>query len=248
MSANNGRKITIIGGGIGGLTAAVAFAQDGANVTLHEQASALTEVGAGLQITPNGVRVLDALGVSLSDIGLIAQAVRPIDALTGKSIARFDLFDQSPPYRFVHRADLIDLLAGAAKRGNVTFEMGAQVASIRPGITPQVQMTDGSTGMHAIFEKGWTWEKDEKPLLGSPDACPMRHTGYCISGTLVVRMTEIALITPPVGMNVYILSSVARDIPLTTIFRGTAPFVLADLLHVALLLAIPALVLWLPSL
>ncbi len=53
-----------------------------------------------------------------------------------------------------------------------------------------LQMADGSTGMHAIFEKGWTWEVDEKPLLGSPDACPMRHTGYCMSGTLVVRMLE----------------------------------------------------------
>lgn len=67
-------------------------------------------------------------------------------------------------------------------------------------------------------------------------------------GVLVVRMTEIALITPPVGMNVYVLSGVARDIPLTTMFRGTTPFVLADIVHVALLLAIPALVLWLPSL
>ena len=67
-------------------------------------------------------------------------------------------------------------------------------------------------------------------------------------GVLVVRMTEIALITPPVGMNVYVLAGVARDIPLPTIFRGTAPFVLADILHVALLLAVPALVLWLPSL
>jgi len=67
-------------------------------------------------------------------------------------------------------------------------------------------------------------------------------------GVLVVRMTEIALITPPVGMNVYVLSGVARDIPLTTIFRGTGPFVLADVLHVALLLAFPILVLWLPSL
>ena len=40
-----------------------------------------------------------------------------------------------------------------------------------------VKMTDGSAGMHAIFEPGWTWEADEKPLLGSPDSCPMRHTG-----------------------------------------------------------------------
>jgi mannose-6-phosphate isomerase-like protein (cupin superfamily) len=53
-----------------------------------------------------------------------------------------------------------------------------------------LQMADGTTGMHAIFEPGWTWEADEKPLLGSPDSCPMRHTGYCISGNLVVRMLD----------------------------------------------------------
>lgn len=53
-----------------------------------------------------------------------------------------------------------------------------------------VKMSDGTAGMHAIFEPGWTWEKDEKPLLGSPDTCPMRHTGYCITGQLVVRMVE----------------------------------------------------------
>lgn len=53
-----------------------------------------------------------------------------------------------------------------------------------------VQMSDGTSGMHAVFEPGWTWEADEKPLLGSPDSCPMRHTGYCISGNLVVRMLD----------------------------------------------------------
>ena len=53
-----------------------------------------------------------------------------------------------------------------------------------------VRMADGTTGMPAIFEPGWTWEADEKPLLGSPDTCPMRHTGYCISGQLVVRMVD----------------------------------------------------------
>lgn len=53
-----------------------------------------------------------------------------------------------------------------------------------------IQMSDGTTGMHAIFEPGWTWEKDEKPLLGSPASCPMRHTGYCIGGNLVVRMVD----------------------------------------------------------
>lgn len=53
-----------------------------------------------------------------------------------------------------------------------------------------VKMADGSAGMRAVFEPGWTWEADEKPLLGSPDTCPMHHTGYCIRGTLVVRMAD----------------------------------------------------------
>ena len=53
-----------------------------------------------------------------------------------------------------------------------------------------IKMSDGTTGMHAVFEPGWTWEKDEKPLLGSPASCPMRHTGYCIAGKLVVRMMD----------------------------------------------------------
>ncbi|SES42201.1 hypothetical protein SAMN04490244_12011 [Tranquillimonas rosea] len=53
-----------------------------------------------------------------------------------------------------------------------------------------VRTANGSTGMYATFEPGWTWERDEKPLLGSPDTCPIHHTGYCIAGTLVVRMVE----------------------------------------------------------
>ncbi|MEX2615488.1 MAG: cupin domain-containing protein [Alphaproteobacteria bacterium] len=53
-----------------------------------------------------------------------------------------------------------------------------------------VKMADGTTGMRAIFEPGWTWEADEKPLLGNPDACPMHHVGYCVSGTLAVQMID----------------------------------------------------------
>jgi hypothetical protein len=44
--------------------------------------------------------------------------------------------------------------------------------------------------MRAVFEPGWTWEKDEKPLLGNPPSCPMHHTGYCMGGNLVVRMVD----------------------------------------------------------
>lgn len=58
------------------------------------------------------------------------------------------------------------------------------------GIKIVSMSSTGASGMHAIFEPGWTWESDEKPLLGNPDTCPMHHTGYCITGTLVVRMVD----------------------------------------------------------
>ena len=53
-----------------------------------------------------------------------------------------------------------------------------------------IRMKHGTTGMHAVFEPGWTWEKDEKPILGNPISCPMHHTGYSLAGELVVRMVE----------------------------------------------------------
>lgn len=67
-------------------------------------------------------------------------------------------------------------------------------------------------------------------------------------GVIVVVTIEIGLITPPVGMNVFVINSVVPDVSLTNIFRGVAPFVAADILRLALLVAFPAIVTWLPSL
>ena len=71
------------------------------------------------------------------------------------------------------------------------FDQPDQVLDMKArGRIAIVKMADGTAGMHAIFEPGWSWEVDEKPLLGDPASCPMRHTGYCIAGSLVVRMVE----------------------------------------------------------
>jgi C4-dicarboxylate transporter DctM subunit len=67
-------------------------------------------------------------------------------------------------------------------------------------------------------------------------------------GIMVTRVTEIGLITPPVGLNVYIIRGVAKDVPMQTIFRGIIPFLIADICEVALLIAIPQLSLFLPDL
>lgn len=67
-------------------------------------------------------------------------------------------------------------------------------------------------------------------------------------GIIVVRAIEIAAITPPVGLNVYVMKSVAPDIPMSTIFRGIIPFFISDLFHVALLISFPVITLFLPTL
>ncbi|MBN2059185.1 MAG: TRAP transporter large permease [Deltaproteobacteria bacterium] len=66
-------------------------------------------------------------------------------------------------------------------------------------------------------------------------------------GIIITRVSEIGVITPPVGINVYIIKGVAPDVPLFTIFRGITPFLVADVIAVFLLLLIPEITLFLPS-
>ena len=67
-------------------------------------------------------------------------------------------------------------------------------------------------------------------------------------GIIVVTVIEISLITPPIGLNVFVLHQVQRDIPTPVIFRGVMPFVAADIVRVSLLVAFPAIALVLPAL
>lgn len=67
-------------------------------------------------------------------------------------------------------------------------------------------------------------------------------------GILALVVVELGLITPPVGMNVFVISALARNVPMSTTFRGVFPFFLSEIVRVTLLLAFPALSLWLPRL
>ena len=67
-------------------------------------------------------------------------------------------------------------------------------------------------------------------------------------GIIVVRAAEIGLITPPVGLNVFVIKGIATDIPMFTIFRGIVPFIIADICHVAMLILVPQVALFLPTL
>ncbi len=66
-------------------------------------------------------------------------------------------------------------------------------------------------------------------------------------GVLIVCVVEIGMISPPVGMNIFVISSLLPDVPTTSIWRGVMPFLFADILRLALLIAFPAITLWLPK-
>lgn len=67
-------------------------------------------------------------------------------------------------------------------------------------------------------------------------------------GILVVMMVELGLIVPPMALNLFIVRGIAPDVPLGVIFKGIIPFVVVDIVRVALIVAVPAVVLWLPNL
>ena len=65
-------------------------------------------------------------------------------------------------------------------------------------------------------------------------------------GTITVIMVETGLITPPIGLNVFIISGMARDVPITSIYRGIMPFIIAALVCVAIVVAFPQIALLVP--
>jgi salicylate hydroxylase len=143
-----GQPVTVIGAGVAGLAVARALALRGAAVTVLEQADAVREVGAGLQISPNGAAVLRALGLqdALDAASMRADAVQLIDGPTGDPVTRLDLARLRPGqgYHFLHRADLIDLLLHAATEAGVTIRLLSRIDAVDlSGPHPVVMLESG---------------------------------------------------------------------------------------------------------
>jgi len=129
-----GQEVTVLGAGVAGLAVARALALKGAKVTVLEQADAIREVGAGLQISPNGAAVLRALGLAdeLEAASMRAQAVELRDGRDGDLVLRLDLARLRPTqgYHFLHRADLIDLLAKGAREVGVQIRLLQKIETV----------------------------------------------------------------------------------------------------------------------
>jgi salicylate hydroxylase len=155
-----GREVTVLGAGIAGLAVARALALRGASVTVLEQAEAIREVGAGVQVSPNGGRVIAALGLeeAFRAVSLRSEAAQLLDGVTGGQVALLPM--GGAEYRLAHRAALIEVLATGARAAGVKIRLLQRVEEIdltqeRPVLTLatgarlETDLVIGADGLHS---------------------------------------------------------------------------------------------------
>ena len=158
-------RIAIVGGGIGGLSAALHLLQAGFDVHVYEQAPRIGEIGAGIQISPNASRLLVRLGLkaAMDEVGVRPQAVHQRRWDDGRTLQRAPVGAEveqafGAPYYHFHRGDLAELLGAAvpAERVHVghklvELEQKAErvVARFENGAVSEVDLLVGADGIHS---------------------------------------------------------------------------------------------------
>lgn len=166
-------RVAIAGAGIAGLTSAIALAARGFEIELYERAPVLREIGAGIQLSPNAMAVLERLGVARELGGRVSEpeALAIYDGRTGARLARIPLGAAvreryGAPYCTLHRADLQAALVSTARRHPSTaFHLGSEVRDVSSNETGVMFVTGGETrradmliaadGVHSIIRTGY---------------------------------------------------------------------------------------------
>jgi salicylate hydroxylase len=173
-------RVAIIGGGIGGLTAALALSQAGASVSVFEAAGELKEIGAGVALHANAMRVLRAVGVedAVRKVAGRSESYATRDGITGRIITRTSRKRNAALHGIlpatVHRADLLDVLAAALPPEMVS--LGKRCVSVSSGSSSAVaEFADGSSVEADIIVGADGIHSAVRTALFGPDA--PRFTG-----------------------------------------------------------------------
>ncbi|KAI9710804.1 MAG: hypothetical protein M1812_007352 [Candelaria pacifica] len=174
--------LLIIGAGICGLATAISSAQAGIRVTVFEAASPLHEVGAGMQITPNGTRILRSLGVfaNLQPLAAIPDALT-IHRYNGERLVYKEGYKKEIEERFgapiwcLHRVDLHQTLAKRAKEVGVDVRLGVRIGKV-DFEGPSLCLGDGVVVRgDVVLAADGLWSSTRNLLLG--ESTPPKPTG-----------------------------------------------------------------------
>lgn len=213
MACSDDTPLLITGGGIGGLTAALALARAGHPVRVLEQAPEFAEVGAGLQVGPNASRVLDRLGIldAVSEDAFFPDRLTLRDALTGErltSLETGDGFRERFGYRYfvAHRADLHrTVLTACEKTGLVELLPDKEVQQIDSQHTGAVvRCSDGSKySTDALVAADGLHSPTRQMLLG--DGAPTDSGYVAYRGTVPIEaLAEHGGLREPDGMVIWV--------------------------------------------
>lgn len=203
-------RVLVAGGGVGGLTTALAFLRAGHEVQLFEQASRIAEVGAGLQLSPNAMKALDALGVA-SRVARDAFRPRSQELRLGRSghlilsvpLREASLARWRADYLHIHRADLIEALQGAVRDRSATairtaacvtgYEQAGTGVGVRfsDGTTAEGDLLVGADGIHSAVRQQMAG--GDRP----------RFTGH-VAWRAVVPVTALGDYPPPETAAVWV--------------------------------------------
>jgi 2-polyprenyl-6-methoxyphenol hydroxylase-like FAD-dependent oxidoreductase len=182
------KPVLIAGAGIGGLAAAIGLAHKGFAVIVLEKASALGEIGAGIQLGPNAFHSFDTLGVgdAARAMAVYIDQLRLMDALSGREITHIDLREPfrerfGNPYAVVHRGDLHGVLLKACRdHPAVELRVQSEVASYRnqgSGIVAMLRSGDAVEGIVLVGADG-LWSNVRAQLVGDGAPRVSGHTTY----------------------------------------------------------------------
>ncbi len=179
----------IAGGGIGGLAAALALAQQGRPSHVLEQAADFGEVGAGIQLGPNVFRMFERLGLTeaVSDLAFFPEYLAMRDGRTGAEITRMPVGGTAfreryrYPYGVIYRRDLLDVLVAACRASPlVTLSTGHKVTGcVEESDVVQARMADGtSLAGTALIGADGLWSKLREGIVGDGKPRVSGHIAY----------------------------------------------------------------------
>ncbi|GAA6141836.1 FAD-dependent monooxygenase [Hydrogenophaga sp. 5NK40-0174] len=187
VAASAEAPVLIAGGGIGGMAAALSLARQGVEVHLFEQAPELSEVGAGIQLGPNAVRVLEdwGLGDALRAVAAFPEALQVRDSAGGGMLGVLPLGERTrrlyrQPYACIHRVDLLALLTEAvAGWREATLHLGQRITGYEltgsGGVCVHTQHEERCREGAALVGADGLWSAVRGQMLGK---APPRFSGH----------------------------------------------------------------------